>query len=106
MSGWFRCTDSKQLEEILSIVEPNNKENQAILKCINETEIYRSYIYKDNGTIDAICIATLLSKTQTLHIEDFALHPRIRGKGKSYPLWNSWLKFIIDEEKWIPNEDY
>ena len=42
----------------------------------------------------AIAIAILLPRTQTLHVEDFALHPRIRKLGYARQLWDDWRTLI------------
>jgi GNAT superfamily N-acetyltransferase len=101
--NWKRTNDPKLFGELLILIEPNMVERTAIINCILETNIYNVYIAENSVSfrIDAICIATFLNKTQTLHIEDFALHPNIRGKGYAKILWNSWWDFVVNTEKWI-----
>jgi hypothetical protein len=100
---WERTKDRNLLHEILSIVEIKPTELNAILRCVEETDVYNAYIAynSESKKIEAIAIATWLPKFNTLHIEDFALHPRIRKAGHSVTLWNSWVHFISESEKWI-----
>lgn len=104
---WSRCTDVSELVELLVLVEPNLVERNAILSCLKDTEIYRAYIYKTNvdGPVDAINISTKLCDGKVLHVEDFALHPRIRGKGLARGVWNSWKDYVANVEKWIETTD-
>jgi GNAT superfamily N-acetyltransferase len=103
---WSQVYNSEDLSEILSLVEPNEIERKTIINCFDNSTIYRGYVAHNFQTknIDAIVIATYLTKTETLHIEDFALHPRIRGQGYARSLWSSWLELIV-EEKWIHSLD-
>jgi len=92
---WKRQYDPAALIPILEMVEPYKKERDVILKCIELGICYRAYVARDYlKLVVAIAIATILPKTQTLHVEDFALHPRIRGKGHARELWKSWRLFV------------
>ena len=95
---WKRQQDHNLFTEILEIVEPFQKEREAILDCIKETLYYRTYIATDKEElVVAIAIATFLPKTETLHVEDFALHPRIRRKKYARKLWNDWRTLVRSE---------
>ena len=101
---WSSCNDLSSLEELLLLIEPDTIERTAIQRCLKETNIYNAYIAKSpTGEIDALCISTFLQKTQTLHVEDFALHPRIRGKHLAQSLWDAWWHHL-EKEKVIREE--
>jgi len=95
---WEQNFDHNLFKEILEEVEPHHKEREAILLCIEHKLCYRSYVAKDeNGKVLAIAIAILLRTTETLHVEDFALHPSIREKGFARKLWDDWRSFVRSE---------
>jgi len=100
---WEHNQDYRLYTDILEIVEPHEKERNAIIECLKQGICYRSYLARDEtGFVVAICIATILPKTQTLHIEDFALHPKIRGLGLAKYLWDEWRKLV--RETWTEIE--
>jgi GNAT superfamily N-acetyltransferase len=95
MFVWQHCRDPIKFEEILQMVEPYEEERKMILNCIQHDIVYQSYIAVDaSDFVVAIVIATILPKTQTLHIEDFALHPNIQKQGHARQLWKDWRDFI------------
>jgi ribosomal protein S18 acetylase RimI-like enzyme len=108
MWNWRRTFDIGEIEEILSLVEPNKTERNAIIQCIQHTDVYRMYVAErvqllriEKKLVDGIAIATWLPQTETLHVEDFAIHPRIRGQKHAAQLWQSWWRMIVDQEKWV-----
>lgn len=104
---WIQTSDSLQVEEILMLIEPEIKERTAILNCFDAYNCYVCMNLEHDKRIDAICITIKLPKTDTLHIEDFALHPRIRGKGYAKGIWELWLYYYgIDDSTAISIEVY
>lgn len=104
---WSICSDPMELVEILSLVEPYPREFQAIMACLKLTpSVYKAFVAKrvvepkcDSRAL-AIVIATYLPHTQTVHIEDYALHPIIRGLGLAQSLWHTWRRFVELHEGW------
>jgi len=95
---WEQNYNHTLFREILEIVEPHHREREAIMKCLERGLYYRSYLARDkNNSVVAIAIATLLPKTQTLHVEDFALHPIIRKQGHAQKLWDDWRALVRSE---------
>ena len=95
MFVWQHCHDPTKFDEILQMVEPYEEERKMIINCIKHNIVYQSYIAVDSSNfVVAIVIATILPKTQTLHIEDFALHPNIQKTGHARKLWHDWRDFI------------
>jgi hypothetical protein len=103
MIVWQKSCRPEDFEELLELVEPFERERKAIFQCIRTNVCYNAYVArnKDNRVV-ALAIATLLPKTQTLHVEDFALHPCIRNRHYAQKLWDSWRKLV--SETWTPVE--
>ncbi len=101
--AWKRCFDATKFQEILNMVEPYEEERNMIVYCIQHNICYHSYIAVDAlDFVVAIAIATFLPKTQTLHVVDFALHPKIRKQKHAKQLWLNWRKLVKSE--WTETE--
>ncbi len=105
---WEQCKNQHDIEELLHLVEPYPQEFNAIMKCLgNHPGLYDVSVVWYDSRIVALCIATFLPKTKTVHIEDFALHPIIRGQGYAQILWDGWLKYYnISENQALTVEVY
>jgi hypothetical protein len=93
---WERCNNYNELKEILEIVEPNIYDKEGIIK--RYPAHYRAYVARGAPNsipqIGAIAIAAFLPKSRTLHIEDFAIHPYLRGLGYARLAYSSWRAFV------------
>lgn len=103
---WFRATSWEQIEELMNFVEPscNVYDKHGIVSRFPTR--YRAYIGYvdlnkregvDSHQVNAIAIAALLPKTRTVHIETFALHPRVRKLDLAHSAWKSWRQYLVDE---------
>jgi hypothetical protein len=94
MLKWETSADPDDVTELLHLVEPYIQERDAILKCLRTfPDLYQVDVVRLEQRVVALVIFTYLPKTNTFHIEDFALHPIIRGQNLSQWLWTKWLKF-------------
>lgn len=88
---WKRCQAYDEIKTLFESVIPDED-------CWDKSNMLTKYPNKFRGytTIDGKACATVgwLSKTQTLHIDCFAIDQSIRGNGKSYEAWNTFLEFI------------
>ncbi len=92
---WEETNDVKSLVDILNYVEPHEMERNAILKCVENNIVYKCFVAKNKEhKIVALIIATFLPQSQTLHIEDYAIHPLFRGQGHARKLWNDWRDLV------------
>lgn len=93
---WSRALLYSDLKEILELVDPNVWDSAGL--ATKYPTRYRAYVAKkDDGRVDAIGIAAYLPDTKTMHVEDFALHPRIRGQGLARRLYNGWREYMLEE---------
>ncbi len=117
ISEWTVTHDRHDYWELLCIAEPNELERDAIDRCIQETDVYKTYVArnkkernkkernkkernkkernkkernKKGAQIIGLIITVFLPHTQTLHIEDYVIHPDARGKGVGRALWNDF----------------
>ena len=92
---WEQTTDVNNLSEILTLVEPHEMERNSILTRIKHNVVYKCFVAKnqDHSNV-AIIIATFLPLSQTVHVEDFALHPNIRGQGHARQMWKDWRTLV------------
>jgi len=98
---------SEDIDEILRLVEPYPAEHAAIVDCIRlPLSVYKVYVARSHqlGAPLALVLATFLPRTKTLHIEDYALHPIIRGLNLAAPLWRQWREFVATTEGWGPRQ--
>lgn len=96
---WERCYDFNDLKEILLLVEPNIYDAKGLVDRF--PKLSRAYVARNAlGTkVNAIAVATLLPISKTLHVEDFAIHPRVQKTGVARDAWLSWRKFLAEEWK-------
>jgi acetoin utilization deacetylase AcuC-like enzyme len=84
--------------EIMKGIEPNTPKVPGLITY--DPKNYRCYVARDiSGQLGclAIGIACYLPKCNVLHVEDFALNPKIYGKGMSRGLYSSWREFVCSE---------